>query len=1229
MHGTILRSLWAAPSGLVLMLLVGTPIVAAQAPGASPPRQQPPAPQQSQRLEQDRLARQVEELRRAGRFDEAVAVAERTLELERRTGEAMGGQVAEALARLAELHELRGDWNRAMGRRREALAVRERVDGKDHWRTADARLALTFAETVAGLGPADRAKVGGALRREQEAARLETQGKFGEAERVALEALETYRALVGPESAEVARAWHRIGRCRLARNDAGGAREANEHALTIRRKVLPGTHPDLGRSLNNLGLAESRLGNKRREREFLEEAVRLWRSSLESSNPLTAVGLNNLGALQLDLREYAAAKQSHEDALAIRRKSLPKDHPDIAQSLNNLGNVHYKLREYAAAKQSHEQALAIRRKALPPDHPDIADSLNNLGAVQYILREYAAAKLSHEQALAIRRKALPPDHPDIAQSLNNLGLVQYILREYAAAKQSHEQALAIRRKALPPDHPDIADSLNGLGLVQYILREYAAAKQSHEQALAIRRKALPPDHPDIACSLVNLGNVQNELREYALAKQSHEQALAIRRKAHPPDHPDIACSLVNLGNVQRELREYAATKQSHEQALAIRRKALPPDHPDIAQSLNNLGLVQYILREYAAAKQSHEQALAIRRKSLPPDHPDIASSLRSLGLLSLRSGVGVGDAVPGLAEATDLFQAEQLRLAGAQAEQEQLATAALARQSLQLLLAATLITRADPGTVYDRVVRVKGSVTAQQRWARQARDTADPDTTRLLDRLRLVTRQIIGLSMENRPAQSKSDPRDVPDEIRTLSAERDELERQLTERSAVYRTIQARAQVGSGEVRAALPEGSALIDLVDYFQMEPPAKGQTEPSEEPRMVAFVVRPKRQEVVIVPLGPSQALAKWIDRWRAYYGAGKAPPAGETDPGAELRKRLWEPLAAHLEGVKVVLVSPDGPLHGLPWAALPGSKQGTFLVHEYAFAVVPVPQLLPELLRGKPRLANQQPSLLLAGGIAFGEQNARDAETPAGKLPPVPVYGPLAGTESEVNDLEKRFRRTFPQAPPPLVLGEDQATKQAILAAAPAHRFLHLATHGFFAGESESSILLAEQRAALERGDLRLLAGVAGRHPGLLSGLVFAGVNRSDRRPEETILTALEAAELELGQVELVVLSACNTGRGQVAGGEGVLGLQRAFQLAGARSVVASLWRVPDEETHQLMREFYRRVWSDKPVPRVEALRQAQLWMLENWKPRGGLERPAPQGPPPPYVWAAFVLSGDWR
>jgi CHAT domain-containing protein len=227
------------------------------------------------------------------------------------------------------------------------------------------------------------------------------------------------------------------------------------------------------------------------------------------------------------------------------------------------------------------------------------------------------------------------------------------------------------------------------------------------------------------------------------------------------------------------------------------------------------------------------------------------------------------------------------------------------------------------------------------------------------------------------------------------------------------------------------------------------------------------------------------------------------------------------------------------------------------------------------------------------------------------------------------LARRFQRTFNKAAPAEVLDEDRATKAAFLAAAPSYRFIHLATHGFFAAESEQSALMADQRAALLRGGMQLRGEVAGRNSGLLSGVVFAGVNRPDRPPEETILTALEASELDLRKTELLVLSACDTGRGQVAGGEGVLGLQRGLQLAGARTVVASLWQVPDEETHQLMREFYRRVWSDKPASKAEALRQAQIWMLENWKPRGGLERPLVQGPPPPYLWAAFVLSGDWR
>jgi CHAT domain-containing protein len=159
-----------------------------------------------------------------------------------------------------------------------------------------------------------------------------------------------------------------------------------------------------------------------------------------------------------------------------------------------------------------------------------------------------------------------------------------------------------------------------------------------------------------------------------------------------------------------------------------------------------------------------------------------------------------------------------------------------------------------------------------------------------------------------------------------------------------------------------------------------------------------------------------------------------------------------------------------------------------------------------------------------------------------------------------------------------------------------------------------------------------------NPALRSGLVFAGANREATGQSPAFLTALEASELDLSRVDLAVLSACETGLGQVQGGEGVLGLQRAFQVAGARTAVTSLWRVPDAATQVLMTRFHRNLW-ERRMGKSEALREAQLWMIEEgWKHpglelRGGLVRPDPRrkdgSTASPFYWAAFVLSGDWR
>jgi CHAT domain-containing protein/Tfp pilus assembly protein PilF len=1263
------------------------------------------AEQQAQLKERDELVRRAEALKTEGKYDEALAAAGKALEL---TGAIRGPEhveVGDALERLAALHELTGQLDAAVKVRQEALALREKLDGDKHWRTADARLALEFVRKAVDLPEVARIEVVAALRQEQQAGRLEQQGKFKEAEGAANAAQTGYRKHLG-DSAAAARALHRLARTRYKQGNLKGCKETTEQALALRRKVLPPEHPDIAASLNNLGVVQSDLGDYAAARRSHEEALAMRRKALPKDNPYIAASLNNLGIVQHDLRDYAAARRSHEQALAIRRKALPKDHPDIAMSLNNLGVVQHELRDYAAARRSHEQALAIRRKALPKDHPDIAMSLNNLGLVQHHLgdyaqarrsheealaiyrkalpagdprianslnnlgvvqddlRDYVAARRSHEEALAIRRAALPKDHPDIATSLNNLGIVQSHLRDYVAARRSHEEALAIYRKALPKDHPDlamslthlgvvqwhlrdyvagrrsheealaiyrqalpkdhpdIASSLNNLGIVQSDLRDYVAARRSYEEALAIKRKALPKDHPDIAKSLSNLGNVQSHLRDYAAARRSHEEALAIFRQTLPKDHPDIAKSLNNLGNAQWELRDYAAALRSHEEALAIFRQTLPKDHPDIAKSLNNLGAVQQEMRDYVAARRSYEEALAIYRKALPKDHPLIATSLHSLGLLCLESGDEPQTTFPLLAEAVAIRQQELSRLALAQAEAEQFHAAAEFRSALDLLLSVAAPPEPHPGNDrYAAVVGFKGAVTARQRWARRGRQLADPEAARLLRQLQQANSQLLAAALADRPSNSTED-------LRELSERRARLERELAALSPSYRRFLQQGSRTPADIRAALPPGTALLDCLDYLHRSAPAKGEHDLRYEPRLVVFVVRPDRTGVVKVPLGSSERLADLIDRWRASHGRGKTPSADQPDPATELRKLLWEPLEKHLDGVKVVLVSPDGPLNGLPLAALPGREPGKFLVHHYAFAVVPVPQLLPDLLADKPRTPREQTTLLLAGGIDFGEVQ-RGLKTESGRLPPLPSFADLPGSASEVNDLRGQFEDAFAKAPPPVLLRKDKATKAAFLLAAPKAHYLHLATHGFFANEAEKSALDPAERASLLRGSLGLRAEVSGRHPGLLSGVVFAGVNDPEHKPDEAVLTALEASELDLEGAELVTLSACDTGRGAVAGGEGVLGLQRALQLSGARSVLASLWKVPDEETHRLMREFYKRLWSEKPLAKAEALRQAQLWLLEHGAARSGLEPPERAGPPSPYVWAAFILSGDWR
>ncbi len=290
---------------------------------------------------------------------------------------------------------------------------------------------------------------------------------------------------------------------------------------------------------------------------------------------------------------------------------------------------------------------------------------------------------------------------------------------------------------------------------------------------------------------------------------------------------------------------------------------------------------------------------------------------------------------------------------------------------------------------------------------------------------------------------------------------------------------------------------------------------------------------------------------------------------------------------------------------------------------------MPQLLPELLQTSPG-AHAKPNLLAFGDIDFGATLDPDAKVGPYHFPDLP------GTAVEIKAVDELFHATF-SGERADVLTRKEATKRAFITRAPQASCLVVCTHGFFFPDTPEKDRDSTARAWAIEGVLLNRPSIA-TNPAIRSGLVFAGANWAAVGRGNAFLTALEASEMDLHRVDLAVLSACESGRGQIAGGEGVVGLQRAFQVAGARTCITSLWEVDDQATRVLMTEFYTNLWQKKHS-KLTALRQAQLRMLHEYDPRQnkfvsrGLDIPADEVTDlkrgSPFYWAAFVLSGDWR
>jgi CHAT domain-containing protein/Tfp pilus assembly protein PilF len=905
-------------------------------------------------------------------------------------------------------------------------------------------------------------------------------------------------------------------------------------------------------------------------------------------------------------RKYDLALPLAEKALSRYEKELGTENANFATALNSVGEIHRAKGDYDIAETFLKKSLEIYQRVYEPDKYDIGIALNNLAFLYYTKGEYAKAELLYQRALVIYEKRFGANAVDNIAVLNNLAALYRDQGDYTRSEPLLQSVLEIRKHNLKAGDPGIASALNNLAVLLRDKGDYAKSEELLQQALELYQKAFG-EHPLVANTLNNLAALYRAKGELNKAEEFLQRALDMLRKNPGEGHPSFALSLDNLATIYQLKGDFDKAGALSQRALTILEKAAGQESR-VAAVLNNLGELYRRKGEYDKAEPFLKRALAIRENRFGVNHPDVATVLGNLASLY----VGKNDFAQGLAfRKKYLIVREKNISANIYTGSERQKLAYLDSLSGDLNAVISLNIQSLPHSAEAKsmaltlILNRKGrTLDAMTDTMASLRHRAKPGDTSIVDELSETRTRLATLTLKGPGGEG---PEKYKQTIRSLEDKREKLEDEMSRRSAEFRSqIQP---ITLDAMRASLPENAALIEFITFRPFHPKSAANDKSASEPRYIAYLLR-RQGEIQWKDLGEAKAIEAMIDKLRQ---ALRDPKRKDIEQLARLvDEKIMQPVRDVTGGATHLLISPDGALNLIPFEALL-DEQGRYLVERHSFTYLTSGR---DLLRMQVARESKSAPIIVADPF-FGEPaiaQVTKAETP--KVKPAALsrkrqsvtsgrdlssvyFAPLGGTAGEARLIKSLFAEAH-------VLTGVQATESAVkLMNVP--RILHIATHGFFLQDVVPAETSNEQRRSIS-------ASARIENPLLRSGLALAGANLPNTSADDGILTALEASGLNLWGTKLVTLSACDTGIGEVKDGEGVYGLRRAFVLAGAESLVMSLWPVSDYVTREMMTAYYKGLRQGQG--RGEALRQVQLAMLKRKERQH------------PFYWASFIQSGEW-
>jgi len=996
--------------------------------------------------------------------------------------------------------------------------------------------------------------------------------------------------------------------------------EAMESNSIAEKLVLEKFGPDskyYGSVCFNYGLIKEKLSRYTEAEEWYLKSKILREKYLGKEDPGYAFCLNNLGVIYRLLGNYEKSELFLLEAIAIREKVLTQENSEYTASYLNLGNLYTVMGEYEKAEILYLKIKNIRENTFGKENHAYANSVNNLGILYKNIGRYELAEAHYLEANEIYKKLLGKENQDYINSINNLGILYKILGDYEKAEPYFLEAIILRKKLNGDEHSEYASSLNNLANFYYNMGNYEKAEPIYQQAIAIRKKIFGKDNINYATSLNGLACLLRERGEYRKADSLFQETKIIQAKVQGVDHPEYFRLLLNISELNMARSNFELAKNELDEAKIISEKALNNDNYDKVTLLNCLGNYYFKTNNFKESEKYYIEAKLLLEEILDKKNPLYEILLYDLCNLYFNSNK-YKEAGSIIYEISQLNKSAIIDGMRHLSENEMNSFVNKFSKRLDLTLTYNLLTRDNEVSKLslDNSLFYKGLILNSVTKVRQLLKT-DSSLAFRFNKLK---------SFEQSLSREYSKPQFNSRKIEELLEKTNSLEKEIAISFSSYQ--KNLRNVSWLEVQQKLKPGEVAIEFVHFNYFGNNTK------DSIVYAALMLNSKEVHPLFIPLFKNKLVDSIFQLYvnselvsvNELYSPNKFSISGNSKFSNSFYDFLIKPLEEHLVGINKIYYSPSGLLHRINLSAIPISADKV-LRDKYT---------LVELYSTRQLVENEQPKYisneaLLYGGIYFevdstvkieGEPEFKNIEynlfySKESKLRnqiDTSIRGRgfnyLPGTEQEVVAIEKIMKKSK------IVVSVKKgynATEEYINISSSnigSPRILHFATHGFFFPDPKSLY-----RSSQFFGDHSEPYFKSSDNPMFRSGLILAGGNASWHRKDiyngkdDGILTAFEISKMNLSNTELVVLSGCDTGLGEIKNNEGVYGMQRAFKIAGAKYLMMSLWQVPDRETKEFMVSFYKN-WLSKRKSIPEAFRMTQKEMRERFIN--------------PYAWAGFVL-----